>query len=102
MLMESPLYGVPVEEIARACGVHLDTARRWKRKGSAPLAAIRLIRALWEHDLGGVSRDWDGWKIVKGMLYSPEGEKFTPGDVKAARYYRDMVRELERPRQLGF
>jgi hypothetical protein len=104
MLMESPLFGVPVAEIARACDVHPDTARRWKRTGNVPAAALRLIRALWEYDLGGVSGVWEGWRLVRGELVSPEGESFSPAAVRAGRYHRDFAQEAARrlaePRQL--
>ncbi len=106
MLTESPLYGVPVDQIARACGVHLDTARRWKRQGSAPDAALRLINLLWSLDLGAVAEPWQGWTLRRGELVSPQGDRLTPGAVLAGRYHRERCRELERelaaPRQLSF
>lgn len=106
MLTESPLYGVPVDVISTACGVHPDTARRWKRQGNAPAGALALIRALWNYELGPVSAPWDGWCLRQGDLVSPQGDRFSPEMLLAARYYREMIRELERalavPRQLSF
>jgi hypothetical protein len=106
MLTESPLYGVPVEVIARVCQVHPDTARRWKRQGNAPAGALALIRSLWEHDLGGISEVWAGWIVRQGELVSPQGDCFTPGMVLAGQYHRERSKALERelatPRQLSF
>lgn len=106
MLTESPLYGVPVAVIAETCQVHPDTARRWKRQGSAPAPALALIRALYNHDLGAISPVWVGWSIVKGNLVSPQGDKFAPGVVLAGKYHRqraaDMELEIAQPKQLSF
>jgi len=106
MRMDSPLYGVPVEAIAATCHVHPDTARRWKRQGSAPAAALALIRLLWECDLGGLSAPWRGWIIRQGEMYSPAGDRLTPGLILAGRYHAmrcaDLERALATPRQLGF
>ncbi len=98
MLTESPLYGVPVAVIAERCQVHPDTARRWKRQGSAPAPALALIRALHEHDLGAVDGAWAGWTLRRGELVSPAGDRLTPGMVLAGKYYREMERERARPR----
>jgi hypothetical protein len=96
VLTESPLYGVPVEVIAEKCGVHPDTARRWKRTGNVPPAAVIAIRALYEHDLGAISGPWAGWSVRGGELVSPQGDRFTPGLVLAGKYHRQRCAELER------
>jgi hypothetical protein len=96
VLTESPLYGVPLEVIAATCQVHLDTARRWKRQGHAPARALALIRLLHEHDLGATSEAWAGWVMREGDLVSPEGDRFTPGMVRAGKYHRQRARELDR------
>lgn len=106
MLTESPLYGVPVDVIAKVCQVHPDTARRWKRHGNPPAGALALLRVLWEHELGAVSAPWTGWILRHGDLVSPAGDCFTPGMVLAGKYHRDrsaaLERELAIPRQLSF
>jgi hypothetical protein len=98
MLTESPLYGVPVETIAAKCGVHPDTARRWKRTGNVPPTAVIAIRALFEHDLGAISGDWTGWSVRGDELISPEGDRFTPGMVRASAYHRQRCQEMDRGR----
>jgi hypothetical protein len=96
VLTESPLYGVPLDVITRACQVHPDTARRWKRQGHAPAGALALIRALWEYELGPVSAPWAGWCLRQGDLVSPQGDRFSPGLVLAGQYHRERARALER------
>lgn len=32
--------------------------------------------------------DWTGWILNNGLLHSPEGERFTPGDLRSLRYER--------------
>lgn len=39
------LYGIPEEEIARICGVHVRTARRWKQGIRKPPATALMILA---------------------------------------------------------
>lgn len=96
MLTESPLYGVPVAVIAERCQVHPDTARRWKRTGNAPAGALALIRVLHEQDLGAVDATWTGWRLRRGELVSPGGDRLTPGAVLAGRYHAQRCAELER------
>ncbi len=98
MLTESPLYGVPVAVIAEKCNVHPDTARRWKRTGNVPAAAVVAIRALYECDLGALDRAWAGWILRRGELVSPAGDRLTPGMVLAGKYYRELERERTGPR----
>lgn len=75
----SPLYGIPVNEIARICHVDLATARRWKRGATCPpKTALMLIVG----DLGCLHPDWAGWTMKRGLLVSPEGWEATPGHVR--------------------
>lgn len=101
MLMESPLYGVPVAVIAERCQVHPDTARRWKRTGNIPKGALALLKVLHNHDLGETSEAWAGWAIRGGDLVSPQGDRFSPGLVLAGKYYREMSRDRDRRRRLA-
>lgn len=75
----SPLYGIPVKDIARICGVDLSTARRWKREATCPpKTALMLLTG----DLGMLHPDWAGWTLKRGLLCSPEGWEATPGHVR--------------------
>lgn len=75
----SPLYGIPINEIARICHVDLATARRWKRGATCPpKTALMLLCG----DLGCLHPDWAGWTMKRGLLCSPEGWEATPGHVR--------------------
>lgn len=74
------LLGIPINEIARICGVDLSTARRWKRGATyPPESALMLLRG----DLGMLDPGWSGWRLSRGQLISPEGWEATPGHVRA-------------------
>lgn len=75
----SPLYGIPINEIARICHVDLATARRWKRGATCPpKTALMLLCG----DLGCLDSAWSGWTMKRGLLVSPEGWEATPGHVR--------------------
>lgn len=72
------LYGISIKEIARICEVDLTTARRWKRGARCPpKSALMLLCG----DLGYLDPAWEGWRVSRGELISPEGWKASPGDV---------------------
>lgn len=66
----SPVYGIPVKELARICRVSLKTAHRWKTGQSVP-SYTQL--ALIIRDLGCFAPEWRGWTINGEDLVSPEG-----------------------------
>lgn len=52
-----------------------------------PAAVTFAVRALLGH-LPGTDGKWQGWRFWKGELWSPEGYRFTAGDLHAQRYER--------------
>jgi len=51
-------------------------------------------------DLGAVAAAWSGWTLhPDGRLCDPCGGRYTPGDLCALPYLRELHRELQRPRQ---
>ena len=88
------LFGISDLALAQAAGVHLDTARRWKRRGRVPAPLAPFIRMKLEGDLAALDRDWCGWKLHAGDLWSPEGYAFAPGDLRALPYLRALHQEL--------
>jgi hypothetical protein len=82
------LFGLNISEIAALCRVSLKTARRWKL-GTAcpPRSAILLLKA----DLGIFDPAWEGWTVRGGWMYSPEGWKSSPGDVRATNLQRSQI-----------
>jgi hypothetical protein len=85
------LYGYPAEELADLTGVHVATARRWKRGDALPPVADRLLRLVLTGDLGLISRAWRGWRLAAGTLVGPDGITATPGEVLAIPFVRAQV-----------
>jgi hypothetical protein len=98
-------YGVNAEQLANLTGVHITTARRWKR-GEQPLPppVAKLLSIVPTGELGGVDAAWRGWCLRGGELYAPDlAADFKPGDVLAIPFVRAQLREHQReqrfPRQ---
>ena len=79
-------------------GVSRRTLRRWLREDSAPLCARKLALAA-RGGLGWVSPDWHGFRLgTRGpghdevLLWTPEDEPRTPGDVRAVPMLRATIR----------
>lgn len=58
----------PAKDLASFFGVHLTTARRWRREHYAPPAVMMLLA----QDLGALDVKWRGWRVREGCLISPE------------------------------
>lgn len=97
-------YGWSALALARACKVHPDTARRWKRAGKLPALAALLLEIRGGGELGAVDEAWRGFVLSRGQIWTPEGAGVRPGDVRALPLLVDLVGELQRerarPRQL--
>ncbi len=76
-------------------GVHRTTLMRWRRgKVQIPAANLRALRSM-AYDVG-VDKEWEGWRILNGKLCSPEGYRFTVGELLALPYVygeRDSLRQ---------
>jgi hypothetical protein len=94
------LYGIPAEWIAKVCGCHITTARRWKRGEEPPLAALTIIRLMSTGDLGWLDEAWRGWRIRDGQLFSPDDVPHTPGDVQGTFWYRQLVNHYQKLQRL--
>lgn len=82
------LYAIPISEIARICRVSTKTARRWKDGSTCPPKSARLLLL---GDLGCLDSRWDGWRVNKGVLFSPEGWEITVNDVLATPLMRQQL-----------
>lgn len=82
------VYGIPIKEIARICGVSEKTASRWKAGTACPPKTALLMLA---GDLGCFDREWRGWVIRRGELVSPEGWCITMSDVRATPLQRSLI-----------
>jgi len=85
------LYGVGAQELADLAGVHLSTARRWKRTGKYPRRLKTLLAVLIDGDLGPISRAWRGWSIRGDRIVSPEGWSFTFGEIRTIPFLHGQV-----------
>jgi len=70
--MDASTYGLPVLLLARLGGVHIDTARRWKRLGRYPRRLLPLITLVTTGDLGILCDAWSGFRLHRGFLWTPE------------------------------
>lgn len=93
------LNEINAQELADLTGVHLSTARRWKRTGKCPRSIARLVRVCHLGELGHIHAAWRGWRLVRGELVSPEDWAFTPGAVRSQRLLERQVRDLQRERR---
>jgi hypothetical protein len=80
---------------ASVCGVHRTTLSRWL-SGAVPLprAALNALRAA-DGRAPGMAGQWDGWRFVDGVLWSPEGYQYRPGDLLAQQYDRPLILALQ-------
>jgi hypothetical protein len=90
------LGGLSAAELAALTDSHVTTARRWLRTKKVPPVVLRCLAVLLRGELGAVSREWAGWTLRRGELYSPEGVGFTPGHVRAGPLHANTARELRR------
>lgn len=88
-------YGYSAELLARLAGVSLRTAQRWKHAGKTPHRYSDKLSLILEGDLGRLWPGWRGFRLLNGMLITPEGESLTPGDLRAVPIRKAQVRELQ-------
>jgi hypothetical protein len=90
------LHGLSARTIADLTGVSLKTAQRWKHQGHAPAIADQLIEIRAQADLGALAPSWAGFRVTPGILWTPENQQLTPGDLRAIPYRAQQLRDLER------
>ncbi|MBV2122904.1 MAG: hypothetical protein KUF74_15790 [Candidatus Thiodiazotropha sp. (ex Ctena orbiculata)] len=68
------------QEAADLCGLH-RTAYRRQETGSSRvnLSCFRLLLM----QAGFLPPPWEGWRLHDGQIWSPEGEGFAPGEIRA-------------------
>jgi hypothetical protein len=85
------LYGIAAEQLVAITGVHLSTARRWKRRRRLPRWLQRLVSLCVFGDLGQIHRAWSGWTLREKYLVSPEGWEFTFGEIRSIPFLHAQV-----------
>lgn len=90
-----PLH-VSDDWLIERAGVHRSTVARWRASGKYP-PAIRRLAALERGELELLCCHWSGWRLdtCEGVLVSPEGERYTPGVIRALALRSQQVRALE-------
>lgn len=98
-------YGLQAWQLAQACGVSIDTARRWKRLERIPPVPNRLVQWWLRGDLGAIAPAWSGFTLRANELWTPYGFAVRPGEISALAYRAALISELQRalaePRQLA-
>lgn len=92
---QNALYGIRSEDIAAWCGVHITTARRWKRYGDLPVTAAIVIALRSRGELELIDPAWAGWRLRGGVIVSPDGAEYTPGEVLSTTYWRALARHYQ-------
>lgn len=72
-----------LHRVCELCKVHRTTVTRWVNGTVTPPASALLVLQL-ECSGQRPGPEWQGWRMHGEFLYSPAGDKFTPGDVLAA------------------
>ena len=75
------VYSLTAEVIAERCGVSVATALRWKL-GQSPIPYTAAV--VLSGDLGAISPEWRGWRVLNGALITPDGERISEADLIAA------------------
>lgn len=55
--------------------------------------ALALLR---DGDLGVISSEWRGWRLIKGELFSPDNWGFRPGEIAAVPILYQLQAELKK------
>jgi len=96
------------QDIADYLEISPRTVLRYKKTGIAPKSVIECLLMIGGHCPSFSRRnDFTGWSFNNGFLWSPEGDKFTSGDVRAGkqallefnRNYRREVRDRKKKKQ---
>jgi|GEM_PF-3514888 len=68
---------------AEFLGVSLRTVHNWDTgQRRVPWSAVRLMRLLRQGDLGALHDSWEGFKMIRGKLFTPDGRGFLQEDMR--------------------
>jgi len=74
------------QEVSDYLDISLRTIKRYEQSGKAPKSVIQCLLMLGGRCPSFSRRnDFTGWTFNNGYLWSPEGDRFTSGDVRAGR-----------------
>lgn len=84
-------------EIADFFGVTIQTVQNWTNSNNAPTGVIQALKLMaGDCPVLSAKDGWQGWRFKGGFLWSPNGESFTPGDIRASKMDYDIIRGYER------
>ena len=76
--------------------VHPRTWSRWLCGLSPiPRAPYMLLRLVARGELPQGGEAWEGWRFVRGLLFSPENIGFTAGEIRALPIQYARIADLE-------
>lgn len=83
-------------EVMEYLNISESTIKRYEA-GKTPKAIIECLRMIGGHCPEFCLRnDFSGWSFGSGYLHSPEGNRFTSGDIRAIYADRELIKELTR------
>jgi len=84
-------------EVASYLNISVATIKRYEKSGKAPKAVIECLLMIGGMlPAFGQKNDFSGWSFSSGYLYSPEGNRYTSGDIRAIYSDQELIRELTR------
>lgn len=84
------------EWLAQRTFTSTRSAQRWRLTGRAPRVVVAFLRLVEEGPLGMIHAAWNGWRLHRGALISPEGIAFAPAELLALTLRLQQVAELAR------
>lgn len=88
-MLDEPFW--TVAGLTGRLGVSVATLSRWKRTRRTPRWALLLI-AILSGDLTAIDPAFRGWLIRAGELVTPEGWRFSPGEIRSIPFLYGQVR----------
>lgn len=82
--------------VCRQLNVHEKTLYRWRTDRSAIPGHQHLAIQGLLGDLPGTAGKWSGWRFWQGLLCSPAGDAFAPGQVLALVLLRQQLTARDR------
>jgi len=73
---------------AHLCGVSRRTINNWVKSGQMPAYAMTIVTMAMRGNT--LTEEFTDWCIFDGLLISPEGEKYSPGDIKSLFWLRQI------------
>lgn len=83
-------------EVARITKRTPTTIRRWYRTNKAQESVLQLLSALCGFSIPSKDPAWRGWSILHGRLVDPDGNEYTPAEIRSIWAYRQMAQEYRR------